>query len=56
MPPKKFTQRQIKVTSGGLFFNALEVEKKMDRLNQHNTSFFRPFNSVFDRDLHIMGK
>jgi hypothetical protein len=34
----------------------MELEKKMDRLNNHKTSFFRPFNSVFERDMHLMNK
>ena len=28
----------------------------MERLNQNKTTFFRPFNSVFERELHNMGK
>ena len=51
-----WNSNSIKVTSGGLFFNALDVEKKMERINNHKTTFFRPFNSVFERELHSLSK
>jgi len=54
--PKKFTQRKIKISSQGLFFNNRELEKKAPNFGEDKVSFFRPFNSAFERESHTMGK
>lgn len=55
MSAPKYAQRKIKITSAGLFFNDHSVEKKESRLDgPHN--FFKPFNSVFERELHNLRK
>jgi hypothetical protein len=55
MKGSKYTSRKIKITSTGLFFNDRSIEKKVGRLGSEN-SFFRPFNSVFEREIHVIGK
>ena len=51
----KFTQRKVKIANGGLFFKGKELERKFDRLGVEN-NFFKPFNSVFERQMFVMKK
>ena len=54
--PKKFTQKKVKVSSQGLFFNTKELEMKILRSGENKISFFRPFNSTFEREAHVIAK
>lgn len=54
--PRKFTQKKIKISSQGLFFNSRDMEKQIPRIGEGKVSFFRPFNSTFERETHIISK
>ena len=56
--PKKFTQKKIKISSQGLFFDNRDLEKKVPNLNvgSEKITFFRPFNSPFEREINTIAK
>lgn len=54
--PTKFTQKKIKISSQGLFFNNRDLEKKAPNIGNEKISFFRPFNSAFERESHTIAK
>ena len=53
---KKFTERKIKISNQGLFFNHEKLDKRIADNKHTKPNFFRPFNSVFERNVHSMGK
>lgn len=56
LTPQKFTQKKIKISSQGLFFNNRDLEKKVPNIGEERISFFRPFNSAFERESHVISK